>query len=1854
MTNDSERHTKALGEFVMNVRTILLWGILAALTLVVSCQNPTGPESQVTAIPTSVRGLVMRSDNLAPITNAIIYDVGGLARDTSKSDGSFRLIYQLLSQTKTRIIGSRAGFGSDTAAVTLNPGVDTTIVLRLKADSSSPAGAVSTGKAANIVLVSSSSDNISIRGTGSNETAVLQFEVRDSLGIPIAGVNKLTVNFSILGGPGGGEYVFPVSTETDPLTGRVTTRVSSGTKAGVLQLYATATVAGTPPLTIKSSPIRITISGGLPDESHFSISRKPLNIAGGVYDNLRAQVMVIVGDKEGNPVQAGTAVSFTTTGGVIQPNAVTDRDGIAQVDLISSNPRPANSVAIVTAKTIGDSGKVIQKSTVVLFSGATRILTPSSTVVIPDSGNASFQFRVQDPNGFPLAGGTSIALTVDGPGSGQLELSGDVTKALDDSNDPNSTLFNATVRDKQLKGPAGAVSFRITVTSQNGNLTATFPGLVMSDTSVIVAPSKSGYVSSLNLVGVDNSQLSVSGTGANETAKITFVAKDSLGNPVELRKRAYVTFSLSPTGGVGGGEFLFPAADSTDAFGQVTTSFNAGSRAGVLQVIARTTSSGRVITTSPIRITIAGGLPDSSHFTATLSSINMPGLIKAGALGTVGVQVGDKFGNAVQPLTSLAFSISGGLIQANSTTDNAGQSSAVIYGGNPAPNEPTLGGPGHGFITVQTVGEGGIAIRKKIPFLFSGQSRIVPPTSLVTVPDSGVATFQYRVQDINGNPLVAGTSVALTVDGPGAANLELSGDVNRTLLDLDDPTTTLMTATVHDKVLKGANGAVTFKITVTSPNGNAVTTFPGLVSLDTTYVPPVVVGGGKPRSVASITLANGSLPGSLGPISVKGTGSAEAVRITFVAKDSVGNAIDAVKRAYVTFTIKPDGGTGGAEYLAPVADSTDASGQVSTTLNAGIRPGVIQVVAQTIVNGIPIKSSPVTITISQALADQAHFTMAFATSAGAGIQVMPQDTISLPSWPQAGANIATITVQVGDRYGNPVQPGTALYFGATAGLIYPRAVTNENGWATVVWQGGNPAPKNDTASIWVQTVGEGGVAVGQRNIIRLSQSIGAFTSGFASSLTLKSNETNSLSVRGTGATEATTLTFVAKDSVGNLLDVKRRILVNFSISPNNGLGGGEFLSPISAFTDANGEVKTTFNSGVRSGVVQIVATASVSGQTINVSSGRITISGGFPDPAKLTAFLSRVNMPGLAKTGPIGSLSVQVGDKFGNPVQIGTAVSFSSNGGLIQPFAQTDANGLASVTLQGGRPFPNDPTAGGPGYGTIILQTVGEGGAAITVPITFLFSGAPRISLQNVPNDTIKIFDASSFDVDYTVADTNGNPVSAGHSISVSVSGFAGSSINLSGDVSLTTPDTKDKVNFTHYRFRATDNVPNGGISGEVVFTITVSGEAGTFVKKFYGNLQPPQVANTVPPTARQPSQIAFLSISNTDIYVAGVGNTENSVVTYEVRDSLGIPIDRTRRVNATFGLQFFPNNYVGGGLPPQIIPSSDSTDDSGKLRTAIVSGTQAGVVQITARIQLPNGGVVASQPVKVTVHAGFADQTHFTLIPSRYVYPGYEATSVFPYFNSVPYTVVVADTFSNPVQVGTAVYFNAASGVMQTGTTGTQASYTNNTGIATATLYGVRPLPDAPPYQYVPGPADPYYVELGGTDPGGVRKGYGWVWAQTQGKAGKPVIDSVLMLWNKSPISAVRISPAPANGVDTIYTSNGRMSAEIDIEAKDFNGNPLCDGSTYTANTIFVTNTAGVAFGVTGSITSSGPYTMPISGDARFPDRTPPWRNRTKFWFRAQDESLSPAIGQAMTVQITISSPGVGSITIPFNFVVQ
>ena len=105
-------------------------------------------------------------------------------------------------------------------------------------------------------------------------------------------------------------------------------------------------------------------------------------------------------------------------------------------------------------------------------------------------------------------------------------------------------------------------------------------------------------------------------------------------------------------------------------------------------------------------------------------------------------------------------------------------------------------------------------------------------------------------------------------------------------------------------------------------------------------------------------------------------------------------------------------------------------------------------------------------------------------------------------------------------------------------------------------------------------------------------------------------------------------------------------------------------------------------------------------------------------------------------------------------------------------------------------------------------------------------------------------------------------------------------------------------------------------------------------------------------------------------------------------------------------------------------------------------------MVQVVAHINVPGRATILSQPVKITVHAGFADQAHFTLIPSHYVFAGLN--------NTIPFTVEVGDTFSNPVAQGTAVFLHSQAGVIQTG----NGAYTDVTGAASVNLLLVNPPP--------------------------------------------------------------------------------------------------------------------------------------------------------------------------------------------------
>ncbi|MGA9405877.1 MAG: Ig-like domain-containing protein [Bacteroidota bacterium] len=421
--------------------------------------------------------------------------------------------------------------------------------------------------------------------------------------------------------------------------------------------------------------------------------------------------------------------------------------------------------------------------------------------------------------------------------------------------------------------------------------------------------------------------------------------------------------------------------------------------------------------------------------------------------------------------------------------------------------------------------------------------------------------------------------------------------------------------------------------------------------------------------------------------------------------------------------------------------------------------------------------------------------------------------------------------------------------------------------------------------------------------------------------------------------------------------------------------------------------------------------------------------------------------------------------------------------------------------------------------------------------------------------------------------------------------------------------------------------ITSGTKYGEVLVAASTSQDSVTL------SSNPKVIYIVVPPSARLASQVQYLGATATDIYVDGVGALENSTISYQVTDSLGIPITAQHRVGVTYTIQFFPNSSIGGGTPPSVIPSTDSTDVNGQLHTTVVSGTEAGVVQVVAQINVPGRGTLISQPVKISVHAGFPDQAHFTLSASHFVFAGLD------YENTIPFSVTVGDTFSNPVAQGTAIYFHSQAGIIQTGGSSFNA-YTDVSGRASVNLLTANPLPLSAPYEYKP-VSGPYATEIGGRD------GYFWVYAQTQGHFATNVIDSVLVVASGGPITVTGIPSTPVT-----VSSTTNVTAPISITVKDGNGNPLPDGTTINASIVPPANPpSGFQMGVSGDISTNLPATLPDAAYARFPGT-----GITDFTFEVVNQSVPSTVasGVTVTVNITITAPNIGTATYSFNAVVQ
>jgi len=197
------------------VRKLAISILLAILT--VGCTTETNDHTAV------LEGKVYYFDGKnvpTPVNDALVRVRNTVAQAKTDGEGAYRLVVESTADTFNAVVeASKVGFETGIAAVTAQVGktilVPDITLQKTSSFGENPTDTLSaSGPARHIMVTKQTTGHIYIKGSGLNETALVNFAVTDDNGKLVDSDHSVTVHFSILNGPGGGEYLFPESMTT--------------------------------------------------------------------------------------------------------------------------------------------------------------------------------------------------------------------------------------------------------------------------------------------------------------------------------------------------------------------------------------------------------------------------------------------------------------------------------------------------------------------------------------------------------------------------------------------------------------------------------------------------------------------------------------------------------------------------------------------------------------------------------------------------------------------------------------------------------------------------------------------------------------------------------------------------------------------------------------------------------------------------------------------------------------------------------------------------------------------------------------------------------------------------------------------------------------------------------------------------------------------------------------------------------------------------------------------------------------------------------------------------------------------------------------------------------------------------------------------------------------------------------------------------------------------------------------------------------------------------------------------------------------------------------------------------------
>lgn len=396
----------------------------------------------------------------------------------------------------------------------------------------------------------------------------------------------------------------------------------------------------------------------------------------------------------------------------------------------------------------------------------------------------------------------------------------------------------------------------------NDVITVTAAGVAKSaSTTLTIAPPAAASVQFV-AAAPTNQSIVIQGEGGNgrtETATLTFKVVDIFGNPLAGKQVNFTTTAPSIR--------VNKASDTTDATGQVITTVNSGSVPTSFRVQATLpgtgVNGGPDISTLSDSIVVTTGLPVQRAFSLSSGSFNVEGwTIDNPSATNVQVMLADAFGNPVPDGTPVVFQTNMGAI---GSSDKGGcntvngvcsvafrtQAPRIATPGSPATPcnalTPDATRPGLATICASST-DGTNTVYAKTAIFFSGSTVKnvymdggTTPLDLSKVVDlgsiSGSATkvFTLQLNDVNNNPMPAGSKVEITSMLNGNAAPVMPGAVPsvapHSTGNVDDPTGTTVGSGpqgyTHVFSISGTSptqctpAQASFNVSVTTPSGLA-------------------------------------------------------------------------------------------------------------------------------------------------------------------------------------------------------------------------------------------------------------------------------------------------------------------------------------------------------------------------------------------------------------------------------------------------------------------------------------------------------------------------------------------------------------------------------------------------------------------------------------------------------------------------------------------------------------------------------------------------------------------------------------------------------------------------------------------------------------------------------------------------------------------------------------------------------------------------------------------------------------------------------------------------------------------------